>query len=105
MVSPTGFEPVTVGIRRTALRGLGCRSDAPKSLAFNEFWIVCVYAVAAKLPVPSLRGDAVVTDGMTHNGGTEPQVGTALCQVIKRFISGESASRTWRIVHVWYLDM
>lgn len=55
---------------KIALRGLGCHSDAPKSLAFNEFWVACVYAVAVKLPVPSLRGVAVVTDGMTHNGAS-----------------------------------
>ena len=62
MVSPAGFEPATTGIRRTALGGLQRCSDAPKSLAFNEFWVACIYAVAVKLPVPSLRGDAVVTD-------------------------------------------
>ncbi len=49
-------------IRRTALRCLWCRSDAPKSLSINEFGVACVYAVALEIPVPWLRGDAVVTD-------------------------------------------
>ncbi len=48
--------------RRTTLRGPGCRSDAPKSLTINEFAFSRVHLVVTKLPVPSLHGDAVVTD-------------------------------------------
>jgi len=62
MVSPAGFEPATTGIKRTALGRLWQCSDTPKSLALNVFKFSRVYLVAPKIPVPSLRGDAVVTD-------------------------------------------
>ena len=59
---PGRIRTCAAGIRRPVLRGLRCRSDAPKSLSINEFWVACVYAVAPKTPIPSFRGDAVVTD-------------------------------------------
>ena len=76
MVSPAGFEPATTGIRRTALGGLQRCSDAPESLSINEFGVACVYAVALEIPVPWLRGDAVVTDNLIsiapHSRTREP---------------------------------
>ncbi len=60
MVSPAGFEPATTRIRRTTLVTRGI--DALESSSINEFRVSFVYLVNPKIPVPSLRGEAVVTD-------------------------------------------
>jgi len=67
---PGRIRTCDAGIRRTALRGLGCRSNAPNSLAINAFEFSRVYLVAPKIPVPSLRGDAVVTDTRRETQGS-----------------------------------
>jgi hypothetical protein len=64
---PGSIRTGDAGIRRTALGCLGCRSDAPKSLSIHAFGVACIYAVALEIPVPSLRGDAVVTDAMRRS--------------------------------------
>ena len=71
---PGRIRTCDAGIRRTALRRLGCRSNALQSLSINEFTVRGVYPVAPKLPVTSFRGDAVVTDGL-ETRGTRPVVG------------------------------
>ena len=59
---PGRIRTCDAGIRRTELWRLGCRWGAPKSLSINEILVTCVYSVVTKIPFPSLRGDAVVTE-------------------------------------------
>ena len=85
---PGRIRTCDAGIRRTALRGLGCRSDAPKSSSINEFEVACVYAVALEIPIPWLRGDAVATDAMrrSRDQTTSPGVGNDTPSLFGRFV-------------------
>ena len=62
MVLPAGFEPATPGLEEPhfGVSGVFQMRCNPYISAITGFR--SIYAVAPKTPIPSLRGDAVVTD-------------------------------------------
>ena len=70
MVSPAGFEPATPGLEEphSCVYSVAPMPRSP-CLSTNS-GVGVVYAVATKTPIPSLRGDAVVTDTRRETQGS-----------------------------------